>query len=578
MSRNHTIPTFPIITDVHDALLKTPDIREKNGVLLMGISGEGKSTLFNHLLGTNYVIRKRGGISKAVPQGKEWSKSSDRTCSETSHPVAVELEGSELTLIDMPGIGDTRGNVEQTIVEAHIRAAFNNIGSISSLILVSSWKDMTQRRMNGFRTVAEQIGSWINNVGMLPKNLSLVITKAPETLSAAIVHDCLKQLASDEAIDINKQVCRINPKRTEPILWKKHCLTLTIKALLKSKQNVYISDLEDPSNRIKMLAMINNHAIHGLEKQSSNKSQISERMNKLRTQILTRCGEYLIELKKSEESLKQINKGIADVKAEIKSLESNINKKTASLKLELKINKEQISTTKTRLDNRLSKRKGILDKLLVETERREKALLECQRLEYQDRNIDKSSYDIFAWGIIDNSNELRYTRAKRNHDNYLEAQSIQSETNESIKQLKERLKEYDGEIQKNELNLHHAEKELDKLERKLRMTEEIENQRNERLKKGLTLKRTTLTQHEEEKRNTVNQLYKLKSYIPYLDKCLFIAEHLGLKDDANKTLAMLSKVLKRNSNKAEKKLTLFSLGMRKIQNGGSKKRFEIKSD
>jgi|GEM_PF-1783893 len=574
MTKQHIIPTFPMITEVHDALLKTPSLAQKNGVLLMGMSGAGKSTLFNHIFGIDYIIHQRGGVKQAIPQGKEWSKSSHRTCSETKHPVAVELEGGELTIIDMPGMADTRENVEQKIAEAHTQAIMKQLASISSLILVSSWTDITHQRMNGFRVVAEQIGTWINELGVLPKNMSMVITKGPKSLSKPVVHDCLRQLADDESLDLNDQVVSIDKNSTEPQLWKRHCLSLTIKALLASTKQIYISDLENPNNRKKILAMIHNQAIHSIDTQSYSKGRISENLNRLRIQIITSSREYLKVLDKINVILNQKNKRIKELQAEIKSMAAEKGHHNSQLEAQLDTCKRKKSSIKEKMDGILLTKKSMLNTFMVETGRKEQALLELKRLEHQDRNIDKSSYDIFAWGIIDNSNELRYAIAKRNHDKYLQTQSTKNESERSIKQLNEALKKQDLAIHKTETDLHHAKKELAKLERKLRMTKEIENQRNERLQKELTLKINKLKQYEEEKRSVVNDLYMLESHIPYLKKCLLLVEHLGLKDDTNKTLAKLAKAIK--GNKTEKKVTLFSLGIGKARNGGSKKRFEIR--
>lgn len=199
---------------------------EKPGLLFLGPTRAGKSTLMNACLGTAY--ERAGHRVQAISGEVEYAKVGHRSNSETMHPNVVV--GSEYALVDCPGFDETRG-LAQTIshgLSFHVLA--EELPAVQGMVLVCSELEL-QYPFVHLRRYLEQIGRMTMGLSLeeLQKNLCLMVTKSSVELNHI---DELKAWLEDDFSEIDAD--------SDENEWAVKRLLL---ALTQSKDGILIADV-----------------------------------------------------------------------------------------------------------------------------------------------------------------------------------------------------------------------------------------------------------------------------------------------------------------------------------------------
>ena len=147
------------------------------GVLFVGPTRAGKSTLLNACLGTRYqrVAGKR--YVEAMPGDRELAPVGHRSTSETMHPN-ISLT-KDYALIDCPGFDENRGKAETICHGVSFHALQQQLSSIKGILLVCDEHDLAHPYLS-LRRSLEHIGRMVTSISDkdLAKNICLVVTKA----------------------------------------------------------------------------------------------------------------------------------------------------------------------------------------------------------------------------------------------------------------------------------------------------------------------------------------------------------------------------------------------------------------
>ena len=158
----------------------------EKGVVLLGNTGAGKSTLTNILSGQVSVITKKN-TRKRLCFAVENEKNAvakigdDIRVAETQDPNYTSIGGSDIEFIDCPGLFDTRGWYAQIKGATHMTKVIEEVENIKLALVVSS-EDFGARCRNGsqfFENIREMFRSLRLDLRQsLYKNTVIVISKA----------------------------------------------------------------------------------------------------------------------------------------------------------------------------------------------------------------------------------------------------------------------------------------------------------------------------------------------------------------------------------------------------------------
>lgn len=324
--------------------------RSRKAVLMVGMSGEGNSTLGNYLLGSEYAIQRRGSIRRAVTQAKEYFPTGHQTQSQTLLPKAKSL-GNKSVLIDLPGFGDTRKEQEQQAVDLVMHLSTKIIHNISAVLLVCSWNTLNQTRMVLYRQVIAEIAARLGHSELLCAKIQLIVSKAPRDLTQTDVAERLEQLSTHEQWD-DQDICEHG---TSQEICEREWLKMTTSRFIANPDNIIIANLEDQRQREVMLENIN---IKCRQKpcrtKANNTSQVTglfsiRRNLGIAARLYTELHENIHLHQSLESAAKKISKKSANIKKQIQTLKSKQFREDHTDKDRIKALTESIELTKGRI-------------------------------------------------------------------------------------------------------------------------------------------------------------------------------------------------------------------------------------
>uniref|UniRef100_A0A915D8Z4 G domain-containing protein n=1 Tax=Ditylenchus dipsaci TaxID=166011 RepID=A0A915D8Z4_9BILA len=135
------------------ALCLMNGLKGKEIVVFLGVTGAGKSTAINYLLGHTFerVDNEENGQSyfQIDPNSNAPSaKMSNGFGSETQYPSSYVLPSANFLLVDMQGIQDTGGDTRTALYSLSIRMILTGAARVRAIIVVINFnKDLDGRRL-----------------------------------------------------------------------------------------------------------------------------------------------------------------------------------------------------------------------------------------------------------------------------------------------------------------------------------------------------------------------------------------------------------------------------------------------
>ncbi|WP_040256167.1 GTPase domain-containing protein [Rickettsia hoogstraalii] len=176
-----------LITDGY-AKIKDPI---KNGILIFGKTGAGKSALTYYLAGEKLKVNKK---VLEIEENKivDNIKINHTTKSETKIPGKYKL--SNTTIVDLPGFEDTGGIVQEIANAFYIKRLFETTNHMKFILAI---EETSLTRKDELINIIKQFAKTFTNIEPLKKSLSLFITKASDDTTEGDIKDALQQALDD---------------------------------------------------------------------------------------------------------------------------------------------------------------------------------------------------------------------------------------------------------------------------------------------------------------------------------------------------------------------------------------------
>lgn len=295
-----------ILHILENTLENLQDAKDQNGILFLGVTGEGKSTLVNYLYGIDYRRDVQKGRRRLLPMRPEVVVTSDSTTSATLLPRLVLKE--KLGLLDLPGFEDTRGTAEEICAAFSTCLFTKQLRQIQAMLLVVSWGSLAESRMLNYRRAAESVGAMLSLDARTMENLILVVTKPEADLKEEDVRARLQTLYDTE-LSHHHEI-------KESDLSGKAYLHKVTQAILKRSDSVLIVEPSELAARARFLTVLGNLTTKG---HAPNRFDFKHynRFMPLFERLLTDLANYFITLDQQEKikqkELEKINLLIQDM-------------------------------------------------------------------------------------------------------------------------------------------------------------------------------------------------------------------------------------------------------------------------
>lgn len=184
----------------------------KNVALVVGGTGDGKSTLLNYLYGCDYELTLDS--SRGLKQSKLKQNSKSEICqvghsiakSETLYPQLINMPNTSVVYCDMPGFFDNRGDIKRICAAMAPVILSKKVNGIKSLVwiidnntIVFSRAMILKNSLKYFIKIAQ------NNPRQLASSLVIAITKPSEGLTKEGIIRNFYAIAEDITDDRNQQ-------------------------------------------------------------------------------------------------------------------------------------------------------------------------------------------------------------------------------------------------------------------------------------------------------------------------------------------------------------------------------------
>lgn len=185
--------------------------QEEKGILLLGKTGAGKSTLANMMCGKDLEVIYHERLGKLViatnaSNDKDIFKIAQEDKSETTLPNKARI--GDVVLWDCPGFHDSAGIVQEIANAFYIKMLFENTKYIKCVLVVSE-SYVTQNRGIDFIDTVEHLVKIFNNVEQFQDSLSLVITHTPSFKQVVHIENFIANLLehrSDISVEIKNVI------------------------------------------------------------------------------------------------------------------------------------------------------------------------------------------------------------------------------------------------------------------------------------------------------------------------------------------------------------------------------------
>ncbi|CAF0976117.1 unnamed protein product [Brachionus calyciflorus] len=299
------------------------------GVMVLGISGTGKSTLINYLIGRKLkcVWKKPNWVLDLVDQTESF-KIGHKIDSKTLYPEFVYLEDEDVSFIDNPGFADTRGD-QIDIANAFFRDHVGKkVEKMKIVILLSFWDilergDQFRKSLKELKRIFGVLEREKNDDPTLEIKLSESIAFVVTKVTFEDNENDLDMITSIQSLlenIINSESENQNLNLFETNIYKSILNKTRIAIFSNPRKNVIIDDREK-NNILKMI----------------------RDMNYIKTKKLK------IQSKISDSSLKKLIKSIGNCFQSIENKLENILYKNISNLFKLDIEQEFSKNNKTKL-------------------------------------------------------------------------------------------------------------------------------------------------------------------------------------------------------------------------------------
>ncbi|CAG8577199.1 2264_t:CDS:1 [Dentiscutata erythropus] len=163
---------------------------QENAVIIIGDTGEGKTTLLGYLTGIPLLSRE-DDLGDYIIYAEDSSdiEINDRPISQTSLPTCRGVYW------DCPGFGDTRGLVQNIVNAYSIYKLIKNVEKLKILLVVSE-SIIKSTRKKEFLNLINNLGETFKNIDEFVRGLCLVITKSNK-LDVRKVRNCFRKILEE---------------------------------------------------------------------------------------------------------------------------------------------------------------------------------------------------------------------------------------------------------------------------------------------------------------------------------------------------------------------------------------------
>lgn len=186
----------------------------KKVVYVMGVTGDGKSTLLNYLNGTNY----EKGEDDFLNDKPEWNENLKPEVCETGNggsttkvPKLIDVAGLEFNYCDMPGSSDSDGRADN-IAGAFCPYFINkNAAKVKGIVWVLNVQQFTATRGEKVKEIlANLLAISDGNLADLAESITIVATRAHSELKSEAILKGLSNLIKSRNITDPKQIELLN--------------------------------------------------------------------------------------------------------------------------------------------------------------------------------------------------------------------------------------------------------------------------------------------------------------------------------------------------------------------------------
>ena len=168
-------------------------------VMMIGKTGGGKSTIINVLSGVEYdVCEDKYGEKYLQSLSEEKTKSSNSSSSETAYPIIIKDEKTGKSLVDLPGILDTRGVAYEMAAGIGAQLLPFHISSFKVITLVCKWEHISVKGKDVLDNF-NMLGRLVNSSPELMKNVLLIVNKANKKLTPDIVVEKIQEILKENS-------------------------------------------------------------------------------------------------------------------------------------------------------------------------------------------------------------------------------------------------------------------------------------------------------------------------------------------------------------------------------------------
>lgn len=174
---------------------------EKVSVVL-GLTGRGKSTFINYMLGCTYKIEKKGMFGPSGVEKRNSCPAAEQApvCkgarSGTFLPN-IYSDAKQQSFIDTPGFEDTRGMEVSMPSDIGFCEIFKNGESTQAIIVLINHEDFKDPRCLDLRQLSENLKALSERAEVLEKSLLFVFTHVPKNMNEQNIKDGIKTVLAN---------------------------------------------------------------------------------------------------------------------------------------------------------------------------------------------------------------------------------------------------------------------------------------------------------------------------------------------------------------------------------------------